>query len=77
MYRDTIDWVGGLPFEVASPGELLDFCRDRGLDLEMLRTVGGRHGCNEFVLVPTTVVMVTTISAMVRAIAERWSDGAP
>ena len=22
MYRDTVDWVGGLPFEVASPAEV-------------------------------------------------------
>ena len=50
IYRDTVDWVGGLPFEVASPGEVVAFCRARGLDLEVLRTVGGRHGCNEYLL---------------------------
>ena len=49
MYRDAVDWVGGWPFEVASPGEVVAFCRARGLLLERLHTVGGRHGCNEFV----------------------------
>ena len=48
-YRDVIDWVGGLPFEVASPDDVLAFCRSLGLDLEVLRTAGGRHGCNEYV----------------------------
>lgn len=49
MYRDVVDWVGGLPFEVASPEEVLVVARTHGLDLESMRTVGGRHGCNEFV----------------------------
>lgn len=47
--HDIIDWLGGLPFEVASPGQVHDFARDRGFTLERLHTVGGAHGCNEFV----------------------------
>ncbi len=49
MMHDIVDWLGGLPFEVASPGAIVDFLRARGLVIERLITVGGAHGCNEFV----------------------------
>jgi SAM-dependent methyltransferase len=48
-WHDLIDWVGGHPFEVATPDEVFRFCRDRGLSLTELTTVGGGSGCNEFV----------------------------
>jgi 2-polyprenyl-6-hydroxyphenyl methylase/3-demethylubiquinone-9 3-methyltransferase len=48
-WHDLVDWVGGYPFEVAKPEEILDFCRARRFELEKLRTVGGGFGCNEFV----------------------------
>lgn len=48
-WHDLIDWLGGLPFEVARPEEVLEFCRERGFDLERLRTCAGRHGCNQYV----------------------------
>lgn len=47
--HDAIDWLGGLPFEVASPGTVVDFLRRRGLILDRLTTVGAAHGCNEFI----------------------------
>lgn len=46
---DWYDWLGGYPFEVAKPEEIVDFCRERGFLLERLKTCGGRLGCNEFV----------------------------
>jgi len=49
-WRDIIDWLGGYPFEVARPEEVLAFFRQRGFNLERMITVDGRHGCNEFVL---------------------------
>jgi SAM-dependent methyltransferase len=49
MYHDWIDWLGGFPFEVARPEEVLDFCRPRGFELERLKTTRDL-GCNEFVL---------------------------
>ncbi len=51
MHRwyDLVDWVGGWPFEVASPGEIVDFMHARSFRLVKLRTVGGKLGCNEFV----------------------------
>lgn len=46
---DTVDWVGGYPFEVAKPEEILHFCRDRGFTLVNLKTCGGKLGNNHFV----------------------------
>jgi 2-polyprenyl-6-hydroxyphenyl methylase/3-demethylubiquinone-9 3-methyltransferase len=48
-WRDVVDWVGGYPFEVATPEAVFEFYRDRGFSLEHLVTRGGGHGCNEFV----------------------------
>lgn len=48
-WRDIVDWVGGLPFEVARPEEIFDFYRQRGFGLERLISQGGSLGCNEFV----------------------------
>jgi 2-polyprenyl-6-hydroxyphenyl methylase/3-demethylubiquinone-9 3-methyltransferase len=52
-WRDIVDWVGGLPFEVARPEEIFNFYRDRGFTLEKLITQGGSLGCNEFVFSKT------------------------
>jgi len=49
LWYDMIDWIGGYPFEVARPEEIIRFYRDRGFSLDELKTCGGRHGCNEFV----------------------------
>lgn len=46
--HDWIDWLGGYPFEVAKVEELFHFCRERGFELENLRTTN-RLGCNELV----------------------------
>lgn len=51
LWYDTVDWVGGYPFEVARPEAILRFYRDRGFTLRELKTCGGRHGCNELVFV--------------------------
>ncbi|MBU4273220.1 MAG: class I SAM-dependent methyltransferase [Planctomycetes bacterium] len=48
-WRDLLDWVGGYPFQVARPEEVVDFCRAAGLELLKLKTCGGGHGCNQFV----------------------------
>jgi SAM-dependent methyltransferase len=43
--HDIIDWLGGLPYEVASAEEVLAFCRERGFQLEKIRTAneGGNN----------------------------------
>ncbi|MHB1529481.1 MAG: class I SAM-dependent methyltransferase [Acidiferrobacteraceae bacterium] len=48
-WHDLVDWVGGYPFEVAKPEAIFDFMRQRGWQLEQLRTCAGGIGCNEFV----------------------------
>lgn len=48
-WHDLIDWVGGYPFEVARPEEILDLYRQKGFLLEKLKTCAGGNGCNEYV----------------------------
>lgn len=48
-WRDVVDWVGGYPFEVAKPEEIIDFFFKNGFVLRKLKTCGGGRGCNEFV----------------------------
>jgi 2-polyprenyl-6-hydroxyphenyl methylase/3-demethylubiquinone-9 3-methyltransferase len=48
-HRDVIDWVGGFPFEVATPGLVTDFYEERGFETMRLKTCGDGIGCNEFV----------------------------
>lgn len=48
-WRDVVDWVGGYPFEVAKPEEVIDAVRSQAFALQKLKTCGGGHGCNEFV----------------------------
>jgi 2-polyprenyl-3-methyl-5-hydroxy-6-metoxy-1,4-benzoquinol methylase len=48
-WRDMVDWVGGYPYEVATPEGVFEFCRERGFSLINLRCGGVGLGCNEFV----------------------------
>jgi 2-polyprenyl-3-methyl-5-hydroxy-6-metoxy-1,4-benzoquinol methylase len=47
--HDLFDWLGGYPFEVASPEAIFGFYRDRGYVLTSLKTCKGGSGCNEYV----------------------------
>jgi SAM-dependent methyltransferase len=47
LYHDVVDWLGGLPYEVASAGEVVEFTRKFGLILEKL-TLAPEGGCNIF-----------------------------
>ena len=49
-WYDVVDWVGGWPFEYATPQAIFDFYKIRGFTLINLITRQG-HGCNEFVFV--------------------------
>ncbi|MCB2188908.1 MAG: class I SAM-dependent methyltransferase [Deltaproteobacteria bacterium] len=49
-WRDLVDWVGGYPFEVASPAAVRDFLRPRGFLPFKSVECGRGLGCNEFVL---------------------------
>ena len=48
-HHDLVDWVGGYPFEVAKPREIIDFYSKIGYKLLNLKTCGSKLGCNEFV----------------------------
>ena len=47
---DLVDWIGGYPFEVISPEQVVDFYRTKGYFLDKIRTTN-RLGCNEYVLI--------------------------
>jgi 2-polyprenyl-6-hydroxyphenyl methylase/3-demethylubiquinone-9 3-methyltransferase len=46
VWYDAVDWLGGLPYEYASPAALSTFLRARGYTLTFSRTTR-RLGCNE------------------------------
>jgi 2-polyprenyl-6-hydroxyphenyl methylase/3-demethylubiquinone-9 3-methyltransferase len=47
-WHDWLDWLGGYPFEVARPEEVVRFCEARGFEVEETSRVDG-WGCNQFV----------------------------
>jgi len=49
VWHDWVDWVGGMPFEVAKPEQIIVPLRKQGFVLENLSTVGSGWGCNEYV----------------------------
>jgi 2-polyprenyl-3-methyl-5-hydroxy-6-metoxy-1,4-benzoquinol methylase len=51
--HDWIDWIGGYPFEVAQPGDVFAFLRDRGLHVIDMRTTPG-SGNNEYLAVASS-----------------------
>jgi 2-polyprenyl-3-methyl-5-hydroxy-6-metoxy-1,4-benzoquinol methylase len=56
-WYDIIDWVGGLPYEVAMPEQIFDFHKERGFTLTKLMCGRVGLGCNQFVFqkIPTPV----------------------
>lgn len=48
-WHDVLDWVGGYPYEVATPDEIFDYYKARGFRLTRLHAGGVGLGCNEFV----------------------------
>ncbi len=51
FFTNLIDWLGGYPFEVAKPHEVIEFFRRMGFELVNLKIAGRGHGNNEFVFV--------------------------
>lgn len=49
VWHDWVDWIGGMPFDVATPEAIIMPLRRQGFVLEHLRTVGPGWGCNEYV----------------------------
>lgn len=51
-YTDLIDWVGGYPFEYATPEKIISFYLSRGFELRKLLAPGKEWaGCNQFLFV--------------------------
>jgi 2-polyprenyl-6-hydroxyphenyl methylase/3-demethylubiquinone-9 3-methyltransferase len=50
-WRDIVDWVGGYPYEVATPDEIERFYAERGFSQIRANVKGVGLGCNEFVFV--------------------------
>ena len=48
VWHDWVDWVGGMPFEVAKPEDIVVPLTDE-FRLVNLKTVGNGWGCNEYV----------------------------
>lgn len=48
-WHDWVDWIGGLPFEVATPEVITARLDQAGFDRVKLITVGKGWGCNQFV----------------------------
>ncbi len=48
-WHDILDWVGGYPYEFATPDQIFDFYRARGFSLTKMKCGGVGLGCNEFV----------------------------
>lgn len=49
VWHDWVDWIGGWPFEVASPDEVINPLIRAGFSLRQIKTVGNGWGCNEYV----------------------------
>lgn len=56
LWYDMLDWLGGYPFEVASPSAITKYFERRGFIFATGKTCGHRHGCNEFVFVKKPVM---------------------
>jgi len=56
LWHDMKDWLGGWPFEVATPSRVRDFFEAQGFELRRASLCGTRHGCNEFVFVSRNAV---------------------
>lgn len=48
-WHDIVDWVGGYPYEVATPDEIFEFYKTKNYRLTKLKCGYVGLGCNEFV----------------------------
>lgn len=52
VYTDLVDWVGGYPFEYATPEKIITFYLNRGFELKKLMAPGRKYGgCNQYLFV--------------------------
>jgi 2-polyprenyl-6-hydroxyphenyl methylase/3-demethylubiquinone-9 3-methyltransferase len=48
-WHDWLDWLGGYPFEVARPADIVDFFHRHGFHVEKLNPCGDGWASNEFI----------------------------
>jgi 2-polyprenyl-6-hydroxyphenyl methylase/3-demethylubiquinone-9 3-methyltransferase len=48
-WHDIVDWVGGYPYEFATPDQIFDFYKAKGFTLTKMKCGVVGLGCNEFV----------------------------
>jgi 2-polyprenyl-3-methyl-5-hydroxy-6-metoxy-1,4-benzoquinol methylase len=75
FWQDFIDWVGGYPFEVATPAKIFDFYKQRGFVLTRLETCGGSLGCNEFVFARSGTLSDVGNASRLELSSARSADG--
>lgn len=51
VWYDLLDWLGGYPFEVATPDKIVNFYQQQNYELIRLKGVGRKQGCNEYIFV--------------------------
>ena len=49
LWYDMLDWLGGYPFEVSKPSEIVKELEAKNFILKKQVLVGNRQGCNEFI----------------------------
>lgn len=49
VWHDWVDWIGGLPFEVATPEEIIVPLQKQGFILQNITTSAGGLACNQYV----------------------------
>lgn len=49
IWHDWLDWLGGYPFEVATPKAISDFLEPKGFSLQSMKPA--TSGCNEFIFI--------------------------
>jgi len=49
FWRDMVDWLGGIPFEVADRSQVVSYVEARKFQLQNMKSAGRQHGCNEWV----------------------------
>lgn len=56
IWYDVHDWFGGYPFEWAGTNEIVRFYEQRRFKAQLVRGVGRRSGCNQYVFQRATAI---------------------
>lgn len=46
VYNDIVDWLGGLPYEVASKEEIIEFCKEKNMQIKKVIEAEAEGGCS-------------------------------